>query len=74
MTVCVTRHRTADQKGPAVTVQPEPVDDDSYPASWRPRERRDRDAALEPLAVEKHLAAMDKRELTLLLQRIEAMR
>jgi hypothetical protein len=34
----------------------------------------ERDEALEPLAIEKHLAALSPRELQLMLQRIERMR
>jgi hypothetical protein len=49
-------------------------DDSSYPPSWRPREAVERDNALEPLAIERHLAALSERELTLMLQRIRAMR
>lgn len=53
---------------------PEP--DDSCPSSWKPRERIERDeaAGIEPLAVEKWLAALDPRELTQMLQRVRAMR
>jgi hypothetical protein len=50
------------------------VDDDSYPASWTPRHIVERDDALEPLAIEKHLAALSPRELTLMLQRVRVMR
>jgi hypothetical protein len=51
----------------------EPVDD-SYPPAWTPAHIREREDAVEPLAMEKHLAAMDERELTLLLQRVRGMR
>ena len=57
--------------------EPEPVDDDSsYPDQWKPQHIRDRDAAaqIHPHELELFLAAMPKRELTALLQRIEAMR
>ena len=50
------------------------TDDSSYPSAWKPRHIVERDDALEPLAIEKHLAALSPRELTLMLQRIEAMR
>ena len=57
-----------------MTTTPEP--DDSYPQAWKPRERVERDeaAGIEPLAVETWLASLPPRELTLLLQRIEALR
>jgi hypothetical protein len=51
----------------------EPVDD-SYPTSWRPSYIVERDDALEPLAIERALAAMDPRERAAMLQRIQAMR
>ena len=50
------------------------ADESVYPAAWRPSYIVERDDALEPLAVEKHLAAMDERELTLMLQRVRGMR
>lgn len=55
---------------------PEPESDDSYPSSWKPRERVERDeaAGIELLAAETWLASLPPRELTLMLQRIEAMR
>jgi hypothetical protein len=57
-----------------MTTEPvEPVDD-SYPDAWKPRERRERDDALEPLAMEAALAAMDPRERAAMLQRIQAMK
>ena len=52
----------------------EPDDSSDYPSGWRPRERVERDDALEPLAIEKHLAALSERDLTLMLQRVRAMR
>jgi hypothetical protein len=57
--------------------EPEPGDavvDDSYPSAWRPSYIRERDDALEPLAIERALAAMDPRERAAMLRRIEAMR
>ena len=51
--------------------EPDPVE---YPAEWKPSYIRERDDAVEPLAVERHLAAMDEQELTLLLQRVRGMR
>ena len=56
-----------------MTTTPEP--DDSYPSAWTPRHivERDEAAGIEPLAVEKWLAALDPRELTLMLQRVKAM-
>jgi hypothetical protein len=45
-----------------------------YPPNWRPPYIVERDEALEPLAIEKHLAALSPRELQLMLQRIERMR
>jgi hypothetical protein len=56
-----------------MTTEPEPVDD-SYPSSWRPSYIRERDEALEPLAVETWLASLPPRELQLLLAKIETMR
>jgi hypothetical protein len=49
---------------------------DSYPQSWKPRERIERDeaAGVEPLEMEVALAAMDPRDLALMLQRVRAMR
>ena len=46
------------------------------PSSWKPQYIRDREEAaqIHPHELEMFLAAMDKRELTLLLQRIEQMR
>ena len=59
-----------------MSTTPEPDDDSSYPSSWTPRHivERDEAAGIEPLAVETWLASLPPRELTLMLQRIEAMR
>ncbi len=50
--------------------------DDSYPEAWKPRERIERDeaAGIEPTAAEVWLASLSPQELTLLLQRVKAMR
>ena len=54
---------------------PEP-DDSAYPSSWTPRHivERDEAAGIEPLAAEAWLASLTPRELTLMLQRVRAMR
>ena len=56
--------------------EPESDDSSAYPSSWKPQYIRDREEAaqIHPHELEMFLAAMDKRELTLLLQRIEQMR
>jgi hypothetical protein len=49
---------------------PEPVDDDSYPDSWKPRKARQRDNALNPTEAELWLASLSAAELAAVLARV----
>jgi hypothetical protein len=51
----------------------QPLDDDDYPESWRPRERIARDEAAMP-QVERELAAMDPTERISMLRRLGIVR
>jgi hypothetical protein len=52
-----------------MTAEPEPAVDDSYPSSWKPREARERDRALDPTAMELTVSAMSDSEFQAFVQR-----
>ena len=56
------------------TPTPEPEPPVEYPSQWRPRHTVERDDALEPLAIELHLAALSPAELQSTLMRVRSHR